>query len=126
MRHLREQVQGPDDEMMASGVCAGDDEGARRRRRVVLESRDDVDGGRIRWLFSPGCYQVWYEGEDGKMHQTTKGLRVARADPLGQPLRSDIFKKAKDLALHKARALWNECDRSEAHRYDEIIPEESM
>ena len=125
LRHLREQVQGPDAGVLASGVCTANDEGARRRRRVVLESREDVDGGRIRWLFGPGCYQVWFEGADGKMHQTSKGLNVARADPLGQPLGSDIFKRAKDLALHKARALWNECDRSEALRYEEIIPEES-
>ena len=123
LRHLREQVQGGD--AVSSSSVGGDlGESARRRRRVVLESRDDVDGGRVRWLFSLGCYQVWYKADDGKLHQTSRGLRVTRDDPLGQPLSGAVFKKAKALALHKARALWNECDRSSAARYPEIIPED--
>ena len=99
-------------------------EGARRRRQVVLDSRDDKDGGRIRWLFSSCCYQVWYKDKDGRVHQSTKGLMVSRDDSFGQPLKKEAFQRAKDLALHKARTLWIVCDQSTAYRYDEIIPRE--
>ena len=72
LRHLREQVHGSDEQVIPSIACE-DGDGARKRRRVVLESRDDIDGGRIRWLFSQCCYQVWFKDVDGKMHQTTRG-----------------------------------------------------
>jgi hypothetical protein len=124
LRHLREQVHS--DEQAIPSLACEDGDRARKRRRDVLDSREDIDGGRIRWLFAQCCYQVWFKDADGKLHQTTRGLRVARTDPMGQVLKGDVFKKAKALALHKARALWDENDRTSTERYGDIIPEESQ
>ena len=74
-------------------------------------------GGRIRWLFQTHAYEVLYKDEEGLTHKTSKGLQVSRVDVFGNPLSVEDFHRAREVALDKARALWNELDKSDVGRY---------
>ena len=110
LRHLREQV------------CAGEvpsaDAAKAARRQEVLSSRGDEDAGRIRWLVAECAHAVMYDDGTGQKHRTVKGLKVSRHDPCGNLLDPAALHAARLTALRKARALWNEVDKSTADRYD--------
>ena len=52
----------------------------RARRQEVVGSREEVDGGYIRWDSQSTAWIVFYKDLSGKQHQTSKGLRVDRKD----------------------------------------------
>ena len=47
-----------------------------------------------------------------------KGLKVPRFDVTGDALTGCAFQKARERMLIKARALWDELDKSDAQRYE--------
>ena len=61
-----------------------------------------------------------YEDEEGKMHRTTKGLKVPRQDDRGQLIAPAAFTAKRHQVLRKARALWNELDKTTTTRYYEF------
>ena len=110
LRHLREQV--------SAGEVPSADAAKAARRQEVLSSRGDEDAGRIRWLFAECAYAIMYDDGTGQKHRTVKGLKVSRHDPCGNLLDPAAFQAARLTVLRKARALWNEVDKSTADRYD--------
>ena len=111
--HLRQQV--------STGSVPKADETKAKARAMAVGCRDDADGGRVRWVFSETAYHVLYRDDEGKHHRTSKDLKVPRFDMSGGALTGDAFQKARERMLSKARALWNELDKSGAPRY-EITP----
>ena len=112
LRHLREQVSAGEVPEPDPAKCA--------RRQEAISCRDDEDAGRLRWKFDEGAYQVMWEDGDGKFHRTTKGLKVNRADAIGRPTPAPLYKQMRTQMLSKARALWNELDKTKAARYDQF------
>ena len=43
---------------------------------------------------------------------------MPRFDATGEALAGSAFQKARECMLSKARALWNELDKSDAQRYE--------
>ena len=114
LKHLRAQVvAGGSSEVQAAARAKA------ARRQEVMDARGDEDAGRIRWMFADCSYKIFYNDEEGKPHQCCKGLKVPRHDPFGQTLSHEAFQTARLVALSKARALWNACDKSSAARYDD-------
>ena len=108
--HLRHQV--------SIGSVPKHDEAKAKARAMAAECRDDADGGRVRWSFGECSYRVFYTDAEGQHHKTNKGLKVPRFDETGGALTGDAYKKARERMLTKARALWNELDKSDAQRYE--------
>ena len=108
--HLRQQV--------STGTVPKHDEEKAKARAMAAECRDDVDAGRVRWVFGECSYHVTYTAAGGTHHRTNKGLKVPRFDETGEALTGSAFQKARERVLIKARALWNELDKSDAQRYE--------
>ena len=69
-------------------------------------------------MFHESTYQIFYADEKGNRHRTNKGLKAPRKDAEGRPLSGQAFQRARCVALRKARALWNELDKSSCERYE--------
>ena len=85
-----------------------------------MQNKEDEDAGRLRWKFDECAHQVMYEDEEGKMHRTTKALKVLRQDGRGQTIPLAAFTAKRHQVLRKARALWNELDKTKTTRYYEF------
>ena len=68
-------------------------------------------------MFADRAYQVSYADAQGVKHKATKPFKVARHDALGNLLDAELFTAARLAALTKARAFWNEHDKSSMGRY---------
>ena len=112
LKHLRERV--------AAGAVPEPDLAKSALRKEAMSNRDDEDAGRLRWMSAESAYQIMWHDEDGKFHRRTKGLQVPRVDTNGQPMPPDVFKRWRMQVLSKARALWNELDKTAAERYDDV------
>ena len=112
LRHLQAKVSAGEVPAPDIAKCA--------RRQEAMQNREDEDAGRLRWKFDECAYQVMYEDEEGKMHRTTKGLKVSRQDDRGQLLAPAAFAAKRIQVLRKARALWNELDKTKTTRYYEF------
>ena len=55
----------------------------------------------------------------GELHTVTKHFKVARCDALGNLLDTTVFRQARLVALARARAFWNENDKTSADRYEQ-------
>ena len=88
------------------------------RRTKVVSSRDDEDAGRTRWVFADHAYQVRYTDAKGVVHTCTKHFKVARCDAFGNLLDTTVFRHARLAALARARAFWNENDKTLVARYE--------
>ena len=108
--HLRQQV--------STGSVPKYDETKAKARAMAVQYRDDADGGRVRWVFGECSYHVMYTDDEGQHRRTNKGLKVPRFDEAGDALSGGAFQKARGRMLIKARALWNELDKSDAQRYE--------
>ena len=108
--HLRQQA--------SAGSVPKCDETKAKARAMAAQCRDDADAGRVRWVFGECSYHVMYTDAEGQHHRTNKGLKVGRFDASGGALTGGAFQKARERMLRKARALWNELDRSDAQRYE--------
>ena len=111
LKHLRKQMQ--------KGEVPKPDAAKQERRKEAESNREDEDAGRIRWLFQDHCYQVLYHDEAGVKHKVAKPFKVSRSDAFGRLLEAEVFKEARLSALKKARAFWNENDKSDMARYEE-------
>ena len=109
LRHLREQVLAGDAPVEVA---------KRTSRPDVRTGRDDADAGRLRWSFLESRCDIFYTDEQGRKHRMNRGLKVPREDAVGRPLSGEAFQKARRAALRKARALWNELDKSSCARYE--------
>ena len=112
LRHLQAKVSAGEVPEPDTAKCA--------RRQEAMQNREDEDAGRLRWKFDECAYQVMYEDEEGKMHRTTKGLRMSRQDDRGQLIAPAAFATKRIQVLRKARALWNERDKTKTTRYYEF------
>ena len=112
LRHLRERV--------SAGEIPEPDLAKSAQRKEAMSNRDDEDAGRLRWMSGESAYQIMWQDEDGRLHRRTRGLQVPRADAVGKPLAPAVFKEKRVQMLSKARALWNELDKTAAERYDDL------
>ena len=110
IRYLRQQA--------STGPVPKSDVTKAKARAMAAQCRDDTDGGRVRWMFGDCSYLVMYTDGSGQRHRTSKGLKVPRLDMNGDALTGGAFQKARERMLSKARALWNELDKSDAQRYE--------
>ena len=110
LKHLREHV--------SMGDVPRADVAKSARRQEVRSCREDEDGGRVRWMFAECSYQIMFDDEQGQRRRTSKGLKVSRNNVFGQVLDAAAFQQARLATLNKARALWNEFDKSAVSRYD--------
>ena len=109
LRHLREQVY--------AGEVPEPDPVKSARRHEVKGCKEDEDTGRVRWMYAECSYQIMFEDAVGKSHRVTTGLKVSRTDNVGALREPAAFQEARLRMLHKARALWNEEDKTDAVRY---------
>ena len=109
LKHLRSSKE--------KGVPSSDSP-KKARREENLGNREDEDAGRLCWVFKQTGYSIFYVDDEGKQHRLSDGLKVSRHDHLGQRLSVEAFKEARDVALSKARALWNRLDKSDSQRYE--------
>ena len=109
LRHLRERV--------SAGEVPEPDLAKSAQRKEAMSNRADEDAGRLRWLSGESAYQIMWQDGDGKVHRRTKGLQVPRQDIDGKLLSADAFRAKRMQMLHKARAMWNDLDKTITPRY---------
>ena len=77
----------------------------------------DEDKGRIKWDYKTKAWAIIYKDADGKVHTSAKGLAVPEKDYSGKGLAPSDYAKVRNDVLQKARASWNEKDKSGAYRF---------
>ena len=112
LKHLRER--------MTTGEIPEPDAAKSALRKEALANREDEDAGRLCWRSGESAYQIMWQDADGKTRRRTRGLQVARKDTLGKLLSAADFRGRRLQMLGRARALWNELDKTAAERYDDL------
>ena len=83
----------------------------------VAPKMEDGDKGKVRYNAVEHCFEVRYQGADGKLHQHRKDLRVPTHDMCGKELTPEAFEDALKMIKQRAQSLWNEMDKSEHARF---------
>ena len=83
----------------------------------LLRGNTGVDTNRIRYDFKRSAFQITYGSADGTTHRISKGFEVPRLDFAHNVLPKDEYAKVKAAVLQRARASWDELDKSERPRY---------
>lgn len=88
---------------------------AKRPRRDHAQAPED--SGRIKWNHQRSGWLLTYLDESGQQRYFGQGLRVPSHGEDGRELTPEEFSRLRRRLLERARALWNEKDRSELPRY---------
>lgn len=86
--------------------------------RKSPDAKTGTDTNKIRWDFQRAAYAVIFKAADGSIHRHSKGLEVQRLDVFGSPLSASVYAEAKRLLILRARAMWNELDKSGEPRFE--------
>ena len=89
-----------------------------KEKEMRAESKNDGSavGRAITWDFFKHTYIVHFQGDDGKNHITTQGLRVPRKGLNGELLSVEAFNDERCKKKAEAVAMWNLLDKSGQER----------
>jgi len=90
---------------------------AKARRKQANAELTKSDENRVTFCFRRHAWKVAYRDKAGDLHTPTKGWEVPRVDHCNMPLDPIVYQAAKSKMLEKARAAWNDLDKSDKARY---------
>ena len=68
-----------------------------------IGTKPEPKDNRIQWMSGSRAFQVTYEGSDGKIYRSIRGLKVAASDRSRKPLDQEDYRNLFNAVMEKAK-----------------------